>query len=121
MADLTLKLDGEALQQATLQALVGQLTPEVREQLIASAVSKFIATPTDTRYGAKAPMVEAMERAMYEAMHQAARDLVAQDETIKPRLKKLLADTFERLVVSHPEQLTDVMASAFVRAFSPRS
>lgn len=38
MSELTLKLDGDALREATVQAMLGVLTPEVKAKMLESAV-----------------------------------------------------------------------------------
>jgi agmatine/peptidylarginine deiminase len=114
MSSIEIKLDGDALRDATVQAITGTLTPEVREKILKNAIEALLKPSTDSWRNNKSPIEEAFERAVVEIAHKEAVRIVAEDEGIRKRMTELLRITADKLLNMDINKMADRMADAFV-------
>lgn len=120
MSNLTLQLDGEALREATAQAILGTLTPEVRAKLLERAVQEVLAPSTDSWRRGQSPLDIAFRDAVEKVAHAEAKRLIEEDGELTGRIKELLRVTADRVLNADQEKLTARMADAFVASMRSR-
>lgn len=114
MSSLTIQLDPVALREATSQAIMGMLTPELRAAMIERSISNLLSASTDSWDKGKTPL----QKAFNEAVEQVARDLakkaIATDTKLVTRVNDLLHQSIDKMLKTDPEKLTERMADAFI-------
>lgn len=114
MTNLTLELDPTALSAATAQAIVGVLTPEVRERILQNAVLALLKPSTNSWENKKSQVELAFDRAVAAVAHDEARRLIAEDAVIREKIKALMRSTADKVLGADPDKLAERMADAFV-------
>lgn len=113
MNNFTINLDNEALRAATEQAIMGTLTPEMRDKILQGAVRSLI----DTKQGAwgnrKSKLEEAFEQAVVNIARIEAQRLVGEDTELRARIEALLRAVADKVLSADVEKLADKMADAF--------
>lgn len=89
MSNLTLQLDGDALREATVQAMLGVLTPEVKAKMLESAVQAILKPSTNSWDNKKSPLELAFERAVEQVANTEAKRMIEEDGTMRERVKEL--------------------------------
>jgi len=120
MAQITLNLDGEALREATVQAMLGVLTPETRAQIMESAIRALLTPSTSSWDRNKSPIELAFEHAVGQIAREEAHKLVAEDEALRTRMKELLRVTADRLLDVDVDKLTERMANSLAESMKGR-
>ena len=120
MTNLSIQLDPVALREATSQAIMGILTPEVRAQILQSAIRSLLAPSTNSWDRGKSPIDTAFEVAVNIIAREEAKRLVTEDEAISAQIKSLIRAATERMLTSDPEKLAERMAGAFVDSLRSR-
>jgi hypothetical protein len=113
MSQITLNLDGEALREATTQAILGVLTPEVKAKILESAVQAVLKPSTNSWDRGKSPLESAFEQAVMKVATKEAERLVCEDEAMKERIQDLLRKTADKVLSADMEALAERMAQAF--------
>lgn len=113
MSTVTLNLDGEALREATVQAIMGVLTPEVKAKMLENAVQAILNPSTDSWNKNKSPLELAFERAVEQVAHTEAKRMIEEDGVIRKRVKDLLRSTADKVLGADPDKLAQRMADAF--------
>lgn len=117
MATLNLTLDPESLREATSQAILGVLTPEMKASLIRQAIDAII-KPVTNSYGStarKSSLEEAFEIAVNRIVREVAEEMVQQDESLRSKIRELLASTAEIMFTNYDQtKLVERMAEAFI-------
>ncbi len=117
MTDITLKLDADALREATHQALMGLLTPEARTALLEKALADMLKPNEHTK---RSPLQQAFDSAVSKIVEQMAEQLIANDQAVKDRLAVLAREAAERMVNADPAELAQKMSAAFVASIRDR-
>lgn len=113
MSTISLNLDGDALREATVQAMLGVLTPEVKAKVLESAISALLKPSTNSWDNKKSPIELAFEGAVLNVARQEAQRLVAEDSPLRERMQSLLRDTADRVLNADTDKLAERMADAF--------
>lgn len=113
MSNLTIDLDGEALREATMQAMLGVLTPEVKAKLLESAVQAILKPSTDSWNKKKSPLELAFERAVEQVAGVEAKRMIEEDGEMRERIKELLRTTADKVLNADTDKLAQRMADAF--------
>lgn len=114
MSNLTLQLDGDALREATVQAMLGVLTPEVKAKMLESAVQAILRPSTNSwENNKKSPLELAFERAVEQVANAEAMRMIEEDGVIRDRVKELLRTTADKVLNADPDKLAQRMADAF--------
>jgi hypothetical protein len=116
MTNLTLQLDADALRDATVQAMLGVLTPEVKAKMIETAIQAILRPSTDSWNRGVSPLETAFQRAIEMLANQECAKLIAEDEAIRTRVTDLLRKTADKVLNADVEKLSERMASAFVES-----
>ena len=111
---MQITLDPVALREATGQAIMGILTPELRAQILQQAISALLAPSTNSWERGKSPIEQAFENAVGRAAHEAAFEYVKTDAVLMDRIKALLQQTADKVLAADPEKMAGRMADAFV-------
>lgn len=114
MSNLTLQLDGDALREATVQAMLGVLTPEVKAKMLENAVQAILKPSTNSWEKNKSPLELAFERAVDRLANEEATRMVAEDPVMRERVKELMRTTADKVLGADMEKLAQRMADAFV-------
>lgn len=112
---ITINMDAEALQQATLQALMGVLTPEMRDSLIQKAIQEIM-KPQTNGYGraAKSLLEQAFENGVERICREEMVNILTSDSNLRERINELLRITADKVLSADQEKLTQRMADSFV-------
>lgn len=113
MATMTLELDPVALREATAQAIMGTLTPELREQMLRQSISKILSPSTDSWNRGKSPLEEAFEQATTQVAREIVKDMVAQDQAFMAQLRDLIRKVADKVLGCDVDKLAERMADAF--------
>lgn len=114
MANVSIELDAVALREATNQAIMGVLTPQIREELIRKAIVQLLA-PSPNSWENKITQLEAaFEQAVYKYAHEVCRDMVNNDLEIKAKIRDLIRQTADKILNADLGKMADRMADAFV-------
>lgn len=116
MANMTIQLDPVALREATAQAIMGTLTPEVRDNVLRGAISNLLSPSTDSWDRGQSPLTKAFSQAVEQVAHQLAREHVQNDPAIMDHLRGLVRTTGEKLLTQDVNKLAEKMADAFVNS-----
>lgn len=114
MASVQIQLDGDALRDATMQAISGVLSPEVKKAMIDSAILTILKPSTSSWDQGRSPIEQAFERAVNAVAQEEAQRMVSEDEALRERLQKLLRDAADRILSIGVEKLVGRMADSFV-------
>lgn len=114
MATVQIQLDGDALRDATMQAISGVLSPEVKAAMIESAIIAILKPSTSSWDQGRSPIEMAFQRAVDAVAQEEANRMVAEDEQLRERLQKLLRDAADRILSIGVEKLVERMANSFV-------
>jgi len=120
MTNLQLQLDPVALREAATQAIMGVLTPEVRQKMIEQAISAVLKPSTDSWNRDKSPLSQAFDAAIVQVAREEAKRLVSEDPTIRDRMTVLLRSTADKVLNMDAEKLSEKMAEAFVDSMRER-
>jgi hypothetical protein len=118
MTTVTLTLDAEALREGTMQAIMGVLTPEMRNKLIESSIQAILA-PSTNSWDKKASAIEiAFNNAVDSLARTVANDMVKSDPELRTRLEELMKKTFDKMLTvddwDDTKGLPARMADAFI-------
>lgn len=118
MTQVTLNLDDAALREATVQAIMGTLTPEVRAELLQNALTSILTTPPGTSaYGYSKP-ISPIQRAFNEAVdlvaQQEAKRLVSEDADLRAKMQELLRKVADKVLATDMDKMAENMANSFV-------
>lgn len=116
MSSVTLHLESDALREATSQAILGLLTPEMRVKLVDDAIRSLLAPSKNSWDKGKSPLEEAFERAVHAAARDVAQAHIAADAQIRAKLEALVADVARRVLNQDVEKMSEKMANAFVES-----
>jgi len=114
MTNVSLQLDPVALREATTQAIMGILTPEVRAQIIQTAISAILKPSTNSWEKGKSPLELAFENAVNDVARQEAKKYIADDPSVSERLRDLLRKCADKVLSADQDKLVERMADAFV-------
>lgn len=114
MAEIKLTLDGDALREATVQAMVGVLTPEVKAKILESAIQALLKPSTDTWRQGKSPIQEAFDHAVIRVANEAALKMITEDSEVSQRIAALMRQTTDMVMMMDATKLSQRMADAFV-------
>jgi hypothetical protein len=114
MTTIQIQLDPVALREATAQAIMGTLTPEVRGQIIQKAISALLAPSTNSWDKKKSPIELAFEQAITQLARDEAKRMIAEDEPTRLKVQELLRTTADKVLNADADKLAQRMADAFV-------
>ncbi len=114
MSEIKISLDGDALREATVQALMGVLTPDVKEQMIQKAITAILQPSTNSWEKHKSPIEKAFQNAVDQLARDEAKRLVEEEVVIQAKVKELLRTTSDKVLGADTDKLADRMADAFV-------
>lgn len=114
MSNITLQLDNEALREATVQAMLGVLTPEVKAKILESAVQEILKPSTNSWDKGKSPIEVAFQRAIETIAKEEAIRMVSENEEVRDKIKKLMLETAVKVIETDTDKLALRMADAFV-------
>ena len=114
MTKIEFQLDPQAMREATNQAILGLLTPELKDQLLVRAIASLLQPSTDAWNRGKSPLDDAFER----AVHIVARDMILayikDDVGIMSMLAELASEAGRKVLSADSGKLAERMADAFV-------
>lgn len=116
MSTIQLELDPVALREATSQALLGLLTPEMKIKLVEQAIAKMLTPSTNAWDKGVVPIQKAFEDAVFLLVKGFAVEQVKADPTIHEKLNRLLLETCKKLLDLDVDKLADKMADAFAQS-----
>jgi len=120
MNALTLNLDNEALKNATIQAINGVLTSEVKEKLVEKAIVSILAPSTNSWERGQSKIEGIFQDAILEIARQEAAALVSRDDVFRLKIRNLIQLTAEKLMDTDVEKLVGRMSDALVRSLQER-
>lgn len=115
-ASFTLTLSDEAaLMAAAQQAMIGALTPEVKERMIQTAVSDLI---KPSGFNGRSAIQDAFNTAIRNMAEGVAVEIVQNNPEIRAKITALLDESLRKMVNTDVDKLTSQMSSAFVSSLS---
>lgn len=112
--EIRLTLDGDALREATVQAMMGVLTPEARAAIIEKAIQALIAPSTDSYSRGKSPIQIAFDDAIVRVARDTALKMVTEDGPLSQAIAQLMRETADKVLAMDTDKLSTRMADAFV-------
>jgi virulence-associated protein VagC len=116
MSNIQIQLDPVALREATTQAIMGVLTPEVRAEIIRKAISALLTPSTESWNKNKSPVELAFEQAVVQLARDEAKRMIAEDEPTRLKVQQLLRSTADKVLSADMDKLADRMATAFTES-----
>lgn len=116
MNNLTIQLDGEALREATVQAMLGVLTPDVKEQMLTNAIAEILKPSTALFDKRKSPIELAFNRAVDSIAQAEACRMIEEDKVLREKIQTLLRITADKVLNADVDKLAERMANAFVES-----
>ena len=116
MTQVTLQLDGDALREATVQAMLGVLTPEVKAQVLERAIGELLKPSTNAWDKNKSAIERAFEEGVQRVATKEALRMVQEDGAIQAKVQELLRKTADRVLGADSDKLAQRMAEAFVNS-----
>ncbi len=113
---LTLNLDPVALREATTQAIMGLLTPDLRAELIRQAISRLLAPSTDSWNRGKSELEQAFDLAIVGVARDVVKNIVATDAAVLAQMKTLIEGAVQKMVSLDVDKMTERMADAFIHS-----
>lgn len=116
MSEIRITLDPVALREATAQAIMGILTPEVREKMLRDAISQLLTPSTNSWDNKKSPLETAFAQAVTQVAREFANDLVKTDPEIATKMKELMRQTADKVLSVDADKLAQGMADGLIDA-----
>lgn len=116
MAQVTLNLDGDALREATVQAMLGVLSPETKANVLKQAIESLLAPSTNSWDRKKSQIELAFEQAVMNIAREEAEKLVSEDEALRAQMKELLRVTADKVLNADVDKLAERMATSFAES-----
>lgn len=113
MSAITINLDPVALREATTQAIMGTLTPEVRADIIQKAISALLTPSTDSWDRNRSPIQKAFDDAVAKIAREVASEHVKADAALMLRIKELVRAASDKMFSMDQDKLAQRMADAF--------
>ena len=114
MNNLTLQLDNDALREATVQAMLGTLTQDVKNKILERAIQNLLAPGTDSWTRKQSPLEIAFNDAIVQLARTETKRMLEEDNTIRERIKELIRITSDKIFCADMDKLAERMADAFV-------
>lgn len=114
MSNLTLQLDGDSLREATVQAMLGVLSEDVKAKMLENAIQAILKPSTNSWDKKKSPLELAFERAIDQVAHAEAKKMIEEDTSLREKIKDLLRSTADKVINTDHDKLAERMADAFV-------
>ena len=116
MGSVTVNLDGDALRDATVQAMLGVLTPEVKAKVLENAITALIAPSTNSYDKKKSQFEMAFETAIMQVAKEEVSTMVKEDLALRARIQDLLRVTADKVLNSDVDKLAERMATSFAES-----
>ena len=117
-----MNLDSEALKTVVATAILEQLTPEKRDDLIKQAVVHLIDPPEKERgYGAretKTPLQAAFDHAAAGIARDVIQEFLAKDSQTRAKIEAVVQKGILKAFEERAVETSDAIASAVVRVFN---
>lgn len=114
MSQIILNLDGEALKEAAIAAMLGELSPEARKQIVDQAVRNAMTEQSGYGRSNSSPFQHAFNQAVVGLANKLAVEMVGQDDALRERLRDLLRQTADKILQCDVDKLAERMADALV-------
>lgn len=114
--DITLKLDGEALREATMQAMIGVLSPDAKSKMIERSITLLLKPSTNSWENKKSPIELAFDQAVIQLATEEAKKAINEDQSLRERIAQLLRLTADKVLNTDMDAMAQRMADAFVEA-----
>ena len=118
MSTLTVNLDPVAIREATSQAIMGLLTPELREKLIRDSIANLLNPSQNSWDRGKTPLQSAFNSAVEVVAQKIAAEYVAGNAEVVAKIRELMTAAMSKLVSVDAEKLTEKMGNAIAEAIS---
>ena len=116
MSSVNIQLDPVALREATTQALMGVLTPEVREEILRKAIVSLLNPGTNSWDRGKSPIEQAFDNAVTQIAREEAIRMVKEDPALQANVQSLLRKTADLMLNTDQDKLAQRMADAFLES-----
>lgn len=116
---MEVRLDDDAMKGIITKSIVDSLTPERREALICEAVKQLLRADSGNTYDSRSNLQKAFDEAVYRVTSDVAREQLVSDDTLKPKVRQLLLDAWEKLAAGDAyEKLVEKVADGMRKAIS---
>lgn len=109
---ISLSLDSEAMHEATKQAILGNLSPEVREQILQHAVDELLKPSTSSWNRGQSKIEEIFEAAVSRIACEEANKMMSENAEIRAKLQILMQKTAIKLLDAEPDKFSAALADA---------
>ena len=120
VSQLVVNLDSEALREATVQAMLGTLTPEVKEKILNNAISNLLQPSTDSWNKNRSPLEVAFGDAINKIAREEAVKMVGEDSALRDKMRDLMHNAVAKVFELDLEKIAQKMADAFSQALRDR-
>jgi FKBP-type peptidyl-prolyl cis-trans isomerase (trigger factor) len=109
---LSLTLDSEALHEATKQAILGALSPEVREKILQNAIEELLKPSTSPYNRGQSKIEEIFQNAVSRIACEEANKMMSENAEIRAKLQILMQKTAIKLLDAEPDKFSAALADA---------
>jgi hypothetical protein len=102
------------LQQATVQALLNAMTPEVKAQLIENAIKNLLTPSTNSWENKKTPIESVFEGAATQVVREEAARLFKEDEAVRDKVVGLMRRVADKMLGDDVDSFATRIAEAMI-------
>lgn len=119
---MDIRFDEGAMRQVVSKAILEQVSPDSRDQIIAAAVESLLRPQRTSSWGAgPTPLQEAFDQAARIAVLQVARDVVAEHPEFLARVRGMVGDVVESVLRADDDgelrqRVADAVAGALIQS-----
>jgi cytochrome P450 len=117
---MDIKIDTPQLRELLAEAVMASLDQVKRDALIQGAVQHLI-TQNTSAYDRTSPIEQAFMYAVRDVAAKIANDMLANDKTVEERIRGLVNEALERLMVANREKTVEKLADAIAAGMAYRS
>lgn len=117
---MDVKLNDDAMRQIISKAILDSLTPERREEIIATAVANLLSEKTNPNsYNSKTKLQGAFDYAVQNIAQSVAIKELSEDGALRDKMQKLMLDAWEKMTTGDAySALVEKVANAMSKGIS---
>jgi hypothetical protein len=121
MPGLQVDLPIEMLKQIASEAILNAISPEQRDTLVRNAVAYLVTPPENRSYGPSySPITQAFHDGIRSVAIRIAMEMFEKDETVRLKIRELLNEALEKVMVANREKTVQRIGEAIVDGMAYR-
>ena len=119
---MEITLDNDMLKSVVSEAILKSIDDQKRDALVQAAIRHLLtsAQPTSYNRNPSSPIQDAFEHGMRNVAVGVCRDILEKDESVREKLRGLVADAVTRLMDTNREKTVEKLADAIAAGMAYR-